>query len=725
MFVITPVHSSNNYNYHPHYHHLDPYVAQQRAEHRARAEARIRRHRQEQLRQQLIIDALHAQQYDQYDHTDFPYYDYIGACPPQRRNAAFNYEAAIQQARRQAVLEQAAREREARLQEYRHLATLQAHREEQELHARRRADVEKFFNAFLRPTQNVSVNPVCSFSSNNSPSRNLLQSQELPPQPIASTSKAPVQDHPALKERLEERLMAEYESDVRDALQSLLSSVSEGTPTDPPVERVPAASAAASLSGSTQLKVNDETSTVQDKGKAKAKEIPDSDSEEEPSASPAQVASSLSQITSIASRLESLIANFQFPAELDFSPSRSPSAAYSALDTSDVFALTYTATNAPLRAQEHALSSLLADLDNVPSYGSHVVRDARRAVVARVEQALEELEKGVEERRGRARARKTDPVSVPVQQPPHPMDVPVDASPSEPENNSSEDLAPIQVPVADEVSTKDFVSAEVSVPVEALAPGASSPIETIADLAVPSETIIEAPATFIPISIEIATASVAEPSLASSASLPTTTSQVSETLTAQISVPQEELSKESEEPLVDEVSTVTEAPASEDVNTPIHVELEPSSSATRSTPPTSDSLSKNTIGVSLSVSLPDSPSSVIPDSMTLTHADADSPAEVANATNVPGVYPPAATSFLTSEQTPSQVQTQESDSESYSTMESSAPSSPVSDAEVDTFLLPASRPGSPRLVPRHSESEDEGEVVVENEEDEEWSDVAA
>lgn len=705
MFVITPVHSSSNY--HPHYHHLDPYVAQQRAEHRARAEARIRRHRQEQLRQHLIIDALHAQQYDQYDHTDFPYYDYIGPCPPQRRNAAFDYEAAIQQARRQAVLEQAAREREARLQEYRHLATLQAHREEQELHARRRADAEKFFNAFLRPTQNVPVNP------------------ELPPQPIASTSKAPVQDHPALKERLEERLMAEYESDVRDALQSLLSSVSEGTPTDPPVERVPVASAAASLSGSTQLKVNDETSTVQDKGKAKAKEIPDSDSEEEPSASPAQVASSLSQITSIASRLETLIANFQFPAELDFSPSRSPSPAYSALDTSDVFALTYTATNAPLRAQEHALSSLLADLDNVPSYGSHVVRDARRAVVARVEQALEELEKGVEERRGRARARKTDPVSVPVQQPAHPMDVPVDASPSEPENNSSEDLAPIQVPVADEVSTKDFVSAEVSVPVEALAPGASSPIETIADLAVPSETIIEAPATFIPISIEIATASVAEPSLASSASLPTTTSQVSETLTAQISVPQEELSKESEEPLVDEVSTVTEAPASEDVNTPIHVELEPSSSATRSTPPTSDSLSKNTIGVSLSVSLPDSPSSVIPDSMTLTHADADSPAEVANATNVPGVYPPAATSFLTSEQTPSQVQTQESDSESYSTMESSAPSSPVSDAEVDTFLLPASRPGSPRLVPRHSESEDEGEVVVENEEDEEWSDVAA
>ncbi|KAG1755062.1 uncharacterized protein EDB91DRAFT_1097089 [Suillus paluster] len=719
MFVINPVS-------HPEYHLLDPYVAQQRAEFNARAEARVHRHRQELLRKQLILNALRAQEYDQYPQSQFPSYvpdyGYLEPYPP-KRHAAFDYEAAIQQARRQAVLEQAVRQREARLQEASHLAALQAyrkepeprtrrlavdyedplqrarrqaiekqatrqrearlqearrlaalqaHRNEQELLAHRRADTERFLSAFLRRTQNAPANA------------------EIPAQPIASTSKAPVQDDPSLKDRLEDRLMAEYESDVRDAFQSLLSSLSKGTSTEVPVARVPV------VAEPSQAKVNEEVTPAQDKGKGKAKEIPDSDTEEEPSASPAQVAASLSQITSIASRLETLLATFQFPAELDFSPSRSPSPVYSALDTTDVFALTYAPSNAPLRAQEHALSSLLGDLDNVPSYGSHAVRDARRAVVARVEQALEELEKGVEERRGRARARKEDPVSVP------------------PGNVTPEDLPHLEGPVVEE----DFIPAGVSVQVEALAPAASSPIEAIVDHAGPSETSIEAPATSIPISIEIPTTSVAEPSITS---LPTT-SEVSETSTAQVSVPQEDLSKESEEPLVYEVSTFTESTASEDV---IHVELGPSSYATRPTPPTidtPDSLSKNTIGVSLSVS-----SSVIPDSLTLTHADADSPAEVTNSTNMPASYPPAASSLLTSEQTPSQVNMPDSDSDSYSTMESPASSSPVSDAEVDTFLLPASRPASPRLVPRHSASEDEGEVVVdyENEEDGEWSDVAA
>lgn len=432
--------------------------------------------------------------------------------------------------------------------------------------------------------------------------------------------------------------MDQYQSELSNIFQSILGGLSEGIPTEAPFGRVPVTSAAPT---SSQANVNEEATTSSHKGKGKAKEINDSDGEEEPSVSPAQVASSLSQISSISSRLEALVAGFQFPAELDFSPSRSPSPAYSALDTDDVFALTYTPTNAPLRAQEHALSLLLADLDDVPSFGSHVVRDARRAVVARVGQALEELEKGVEERRGRARARKVDPVTVLV---------PVEES-SEPENLRSADLTPTQVP--NEVPTNEFVPA---LPVEAVAPAASSPIEPVV-----LDTSIEAPAA----SIEIATASVAEPSVASSVSIPTASCKVSETLTAEeVSVPQEE---KLEEPLVDEVSTVSvseDAVIIEDTNLPTHVDLTQTSSASaaHATPlplDTSDAHSQNTLGV------------FPPDFETLSHADADIPAEVVNTTDEPASFAPAAaaSSFLGSdhEQTPSEVN--------------------VPEAEVDTFLL--------------------------------------
>ncbi|KAG2155389.1 hypothetical protein DEU56DRAFT_906601 [Suillus clintonianus] len=657
MLLATPV----NYHYRrPLSFALDPYLAEQR-------ERSLPLRFEQQLRNHNSIRSL----VPEHDHC---LNTYLGYPYTTHDHDMLEYELALHRARRQAaiqranraILDQAVREREARVREQKYFAALQAHLKEQQVRARRAAEV----NSFL-----AGPEPFFSaFRSFDQP-----DVTKLPTQPTASTSKAPVQDEPSL----EDRLMAEYQSDVRDTLQSIFACLSEGTSTEPPIEHVPVTSAvpetsakpvtSAKVSSSTPVNLNDEGATSSQKGKGKAKEIPDSDTEEDPSASPAQVASSLSQITSIASRLETLIADFQFPAELDFSPSRSPSPAYSALDTADAFALTYAATNAPLRAQEHALSLLLGDLDNVPSFGSHVVRDARRAVVARVEQALEELERGVEERRGRARARKAVPV--PVEQPARSTQTHV--HPPEPENLTSADLAPNQVTAVDEVPTKVFVPA---VPVEALAPAASSPIEAIADPAV-FETSIEAPAA----SIEIATASVAEPSLPSSASLPTASSEVSETLTAQLSVPVEE---GYEEPLVDEVSTSTvsedtsveDAIIIEDTDTPIHADLTHSSSATRPTPPaidTSDSLSQNTIGISVPAS--------IPNSTTLTHADADSSADT---TNISASFPPAAaSSILTPEQTPSQVNVPESDSESYSTMESPAPSSPVSEAEVDTFLL--------------------------------------
>lgn len=700
------------------YRSVDPYAARQRA---------WARH-QQQLRNQSIQNALYAQQYpnqqsihqlrsingllnrvlvrDDYLHTPEPYYGYS-----TNDLAEFEYELALSRATRNAAIQRLHRDHNPAIRGW--CAASQAQRKKQErereLHARRCATEANGFLAHAEPY--LSAYWPCG----------LPVDAELPTQATTSTSKAPVQNQPclqerldsrisqlqsifdslsggtsteapvqcvpvtsttptstqvnvneepttssyegkgkakeipdsdeSLKDRLEDRLMDQFQSELSNTFRSILTSLSEGTSTDTPC--VPVTFAAPT---STQVNVDEERTTSPRKGKGKAKETPDSDTEEESSASPAQVASSLSQITSILSRLETLLVDFQFPAELDFSPSRSPSPGYSALDTDDTFALTYTATNAPLRAQEHALSLLLGDLDNIPSFGSHVVRDARRAVVARIEQALEELEKGVEERRGHARGRKADPVTVTV---------PVE-QPSEPENLTSADLAPIKVPVIDEVPTNVFVPA--------------LQVEAIVDPVV-LDTIVEAPTG----SIGIATASVAEPS-STSASLPTACSEVSETLTAQqVSVPQEE---ESEEPLVDAVGTaaVSEDLASEDAviieatNLPTNADLiqPPSLSATRLTPPpldTSDSHSQNTLGVSPA------------DFETSIHADADIPAEVVDTTDEPASLVPAAaaSSFLGSdhEQTPSEVNVLES----YSSVELAAPSSPVSETEVDTFLL--------------------------------------
>lgn len=209
-----------------------------------------------------------------------------------------------------------------------------------------------------------------------------------------------IQDESSLKDMIsahfmeQRRFMAEHQSEMRNTLQAILAHLSKDTAVKAPTERDPATSPTAT--STTAVDVNEEGPIPLQKGNA------DSDTPEEPSASPANIASSPFQISSITARLETLLATFQFPAELDFSP---------ALETADVFALTYTPANSPVLTQAHALSLLFADLDNVPSFGSDVVRNARRAAVIRVDQALQKLDEGVEERRGRARAKKADPVT--------------------------------------------------------------------------------------------------------------------------------------------------------------------------------------------------------------------------------------------------------------------------------------------------------------------------
>ncbi|KAG2073419.1 hypothetical protein BDR04DRAFT_336100 [Suillus decipiens] len=227
---------------------------------------------------------------------------------------------------------------------------------------------------------------------------------------MRTTSPVPAQDKPSFEDMIssylmeQHRLMEEYQSQVHDALQEILTHLSKITATKAPTElkRDPAASLIAT---STSVNLNEKSS---EEVKGEAEEITSSNLQEEPAASLAQVVSSLSEILSVTTRLDGLLAGFQFPAELDFSP---------ALGNTDVFTLLYTPANAPVRAQEHALLSLFADLDNIPSFGSDVVKNAKRTVVTRVDQALEELDKGVEEQRGRARAKKADPVITPIEAP--------------------------------------------------------------------------------------------------------------------------------------------------------------------------------------------------------------------------------------------------------------------------------------------------------------------
>ncbi|KAG1819848.1 uncharacterized protein BJ212DRAFT_1343445 [Suillus subaureus] len=221
----------------------------------------------------------------------------------------------------------------------------------------------------------------------------------------------PVQDEPSLKDMIsshlmeQHRLMAEHRSEVRDALQAILARLSKGTTIKAPTELN-------TIPRDPQLH-------------KRVKENPRRLLTPTPKKSllPRQLRPSLLPSSSLPSLISLLL-----------------SAA------ADVFALTYTPVNTPVRAQEHALSLLFADLDKIPSFGSDVVRNARRAVVTRVDQALAELDKGVEERRGRARA-EADPVTIPVEQLAHL----IGDDPSEPGNVASAGVALTQVSVADEV----------------------------------------------------------------------------------------------------------------------------------------------------------------------------------------------------------------------------------------------------------------------------------
>ncbi|KAI6045023.1 hypothetical protein EDC04DRAFT_2638053, partial [Pisolithus marmoratus] len=114
----------------------------------------------------------------------------------------------------------------------------------------------------------------------------------------------------------------------------------------------------------------------------------ETDSEVERATDPRAIQESISSIAEIDASFEKLENEFVFPDELDFESSSLPE-----------LKLAYTSRNAPVRYYDHALQELLSKLDAVPSYGSARVREARRAMVTKVERALERLEEEIEGRK--------------------------------------------------------------------------------------------------------------------------------------------------------------------------------------------------------------------------------------------------------------------------------------------------------------------------------------
>ncbi|EKM52373.1 uncharacterized protein PHACADRAFT_101076, partial [Phanerochaete carnosa HHB-10118-sp] len=106
---------------------------------------------------------------------------------------------------------------------------------------------------------------------------------------------------------------------------------------------------------------------------------------------------SLGTIKRIEDTLSTLQSSFVFPIDLDLARPESPSG----WDSDSEAELAFTPKNKPVHVYEYALSGLLSKLDAVDSFGDEAIRGRRKEVVNKVEKALREIGKRVEESRER------------------------------------------------------------------------------------------------------------------------------------------------------------------------------------------------------------------------------------------------------------------------------------------------------------------------------------
>ncbi|THU89433.1 hypothetical protein K435DRAFT_969091 [Dendrothele bispora CBS 962.96] len=146
------------------------------------------------------------------------------------------------------------------------------------------------------------------------------------------------------------------------------------------------------------------------KGKEKSvdKSTRDLDLDATESTSSTDILKSIDAVRNIETSFLAVQSEFVFPPQLDFTPtsSRSPSRSRHSENgdesltapTSSLLKLAYTSRNHSVRYYEQNLSTLLARLDGVESFGNEEVRGRRKEVVARVEKALEDLDGEIEGR---------------------------------------------------------------------------------------------------------------------------------------------------------------------------------------------------------------------------------------------------------------------------------------------------------------------------------------
>jgi hypothetical protein len=98
-------------------------------------------------------------------------------------------------------------------------------------------------------------------------------------------------------------------------------------------------------------------------------------------------ARSLAEITSISRAFTSLKNTFVFP-----------SGPLERMPDSDAPQLAYNPTNTSIHAYQHALSDLLSKLDTIESYGFKGLRQARKQLIVKIEEEMDQLEKKIRER---------------------------------------------------------------------------------------------------------------------------------------------------------------------------------------------------------------------------------------------------------------------------------------------------------------------------------------
>ncbi|KAK1226950.1 hypothetical protein PQX77_010018 [Marasmius sp. AFHP31] len=247
------------------------------------------------------------------------------------------------------------------------------------------AIVASLADAASRETQAPSSAPASMLSAGPSTSTSSSSNVKVPERPSSPST--------TVKEQLHARLGGDEAVEIRDTIQAILASLADAARYEAQAPSAPTKSGSASTPAP--------ASSSSGKGKKRADSTPPAAT---PSSEPTSndVLKSMNTVDNIAAAFSALQQDFVFPSRLDFTPTSSAASSPVSSDTESsagtIGKLAYTSRNHPVRYYEQGLTGLLSQLDGVESFGNGEVRMRRKEVVARVEGALDELEREVEGR---------------------------------------------------------------------------------------------------------------------------------------------------------------------------------------------------------------------------------------------------------------------------------------------------------------------------------------